>query len=134
MRTTMTVSTLDELQELEREMESQGRASKAKALREALLALTRPTRGWITTGQAAERLGITIPTVKAWIVRGALIGRQIGDRWWVLAQSVDELLNVGRSVAELEEGGFPTEEEIYEITKKVRRQMGVEKRAGLARQ
>src|SRR3990172_8415021 len=90
MRATITASVLDELQELEREMESQGRGTKAEALRAALLALARPTRGCITTGQAAERLGITIPTVKAWIGRGALIWRQIGDRWWVSARSVDE--------------------------------------------
>ncbi|MBI2954834.1 MAG: helix-turn-helix domain-containing protein [Chloroflexi bacterium] len=79
-RTAIAPSTFDELQELEGEMESQGRTSKAKALREAMLALARPARGWITTGQAAERLGITIPTVKAWISRGALIGRQVGGR------------------------------------------------------
>ncbi|TAK29743.1 MAG: DNA-binding protein [Chloroflexota bacterium] len=134
MKSAITPSTLDELQALEREMESLGRDSKAKALREALLALARPSRGWITTGQAAERLGITIPTVKAWIGRGALVGRQIGDRWWVSAESVDEVLNFGRSLAELEQDGIPTEEEIHEIIKRVRHQLVAEERTGLARQ
>lgn len=133
MRAAIASSTLDELQELEREMESQGRASKAKALRGALMALARPSRGWLTTGQAAERLGITIPTVKAWIGRGALVGRQIGDRWWVSAESADGILNFGRSLAALEEDGVLTEEEAVALTKKVRHQMSAEKRTGLAR-
>ncbi len=124
MRTTIAASTFDELQELESEMECQGRISKAKALREAMLALARPSRGWITTGQAAERLGITIPTVKAWISRGALVGRQVGDRWWVSAASVDDVLGFGSSIAELEEDSLPTEGDIHSIVKKVRRQTG----------
>ncbi|MBI4316914.1 MAG: helix-turn-helix domain-containing protein [Chloroflexi bacterium] len=133
-RTTIAPSTFDELQELEFEMESQGRTSKAKALREAMLALARPARGWITTGQAAERLGITIPTVKAWISRGALIGRQVGDRWWVSTESVEDVLSFGRGVAELEEDGLSAEDEVREVTGKIRHQMGAEKRASIARE
>lgn len=127
-------SVLDELQELEREMESEGRASKARALREALVALAKPTRGWITTGQAAEQLGITIPTVKAWILRGALVGRQVGDRWWVSRESVEEVLGFGSGVAQLEQEGSVTEKEATQITREVRRQMGAEKRAAGGRQ
>lgn len=135
MKAAVRASTLDELRELEREMEFQGRASKAEALREAVVALARPARGWLTTGQAAERLGTTIPTVKEWIRRGALTGRQVGTRWWVSAESVDDVLGFGRSLAELEEDGSTGDAEgIYEITKKIRRQLGAEKRAGGARQ
>ncbi len=133
-RTTIAPSTFDELQELEDEMESQGRSSMAKALREAMLALARPARGWITTGQAAERLGITIPTVKAWISRGALIGRQVGDRWWVSTESVEDVLSFGRGVADLEENGLPAEDDVHGVTGKIRHRMGAEKRAHLARE
>jgi len=131
MRTATKVSILDELAELEREMVSKGRLSAAEALRVALAALARPTRGWLTTGEAAERLGISIPTVKAWISRGALTGRQVGDRWWVSEQSVDEVLGFGNGIAALEVDGTPTGEEAYKLTKQVRRQMGEEKRAGV---
>ena len=133
MRTAIRESTLDELIELEREMVSQGRASTAEALRVAVAALAKPTRGWISTGEAAERLGISIPTVKAWISRGALTGRHVGDRWWVSEQSVGEVLGFGAGIAALEEGGTPTEEETLELTKRVPRQMAEGKRASARR-
>ncbi len=134
MKAVVSASLLDELEELKQEMESQGRASKARALREALVALARPARGWITTGQAAEQLGITIPTVKAWILRGALVGRQVGDRWWVSQESVDEVLGFGSGVAQLEQDGASTEEGASEVTREVRRQMWAEKRVAGGRQ
>ena len=129
MRKDVRAAVVDELQDLEREMESEGREAKARALREALAALVRPARGWITTGQAAEQLGITIPTVKAWIFRGALVGRQVGDRWWVSRESVEDVLGFGSKVAQLEQEDLPTEEEAGQVTKEVRRQMGAERRA-----
>ncbi|GEM_PF-1165952 len=134
MKAGVSASLLDELGELEREMESQGRITKARALREALVALARPARGWITTGQAAELLGITIPTVKAWILRSALVGRQVGDRWWVSRESVDSVLGFGSGIAQLGREDSPTEEESIEMTRKVRRQMGAERRAAGGRQ
>ncbi|MHB8990726.1 MAG: helix-turn-helix domain-containing protein [Chloroflexota bacterium] len=134
MKAGVSASLLDELEELAREMEFQGRASKARALQEALVALARPARAGFTTGQAAERLGVTIPTVKAWILRGALVGRQVGDRWWVSRESVEEVLGFGGVVVQLEEEGSSTEEEAGRMTREVRRRMGAEKRAAGGRQ
>ena len=133
MRSAIRESTLDELVELEREMVSQGRASTAEALRVAVAALAKPARGWISTGEAAERLGISIPTVKAWISREALTGRHVGGRWWVCEQSVREVLGFGEGIAALEEDGVPTEQETLELTRRVRRQMAEEKRASVRR-
>ena len=71
---------------------------------------------------------LSVPTVKAWISRGALTGRQVGERWWVSEQSVDEVLGFGDGIAALEADGAPTEEEAYKLTKQVRHQMGEENR------
>lgn len=133
MKLAIRESTLDELIELEREMVSQGRTSAAEALRVAVAALAKPVRGWISTGEAAERLGISIPTVKAWISRGALTGRRVGDRWWVSDQSVREVLGFGDGIAALEEERIPTEEEALELTRRVRHQMAEEKSASARR-
>ena len=38
--------------------------AEAEAIREALAVLLRPMNGWFSTGQAAERLGVSIPTLK----------------------------------------------------------------------
>ena len=78
---TVSPSTIERLAELEQEMVASERTTVAEALREALAALVRPSRGWLTTGQAAERLDITIPTVKEWVRRGTLKGRPVGKRW-----------------------------------------------------
>lgn len=122
-------STIEKLAELEQEMIASKRTTAAEALREALAALVRPSHGWLTTGQAAERLDITIPTVKEWIRRGTLKGRPVGNRWWVSEESVDKVRTVRKMLADMEEEGYPTEEEIYELTKKVRRQTSAQKKA-----
>ncbi|MBI2865522.1 MAG: hypothetical protein HYX94_13310 [Chloroflexi bacterium] len=63
MMKTVSPSTIERLAELEQEMIASKRSAAAEALGEALAALVRPASGWLTTGQAAERLNITIPTV-----------------------------------------------------------------------
>lgn len=79
--------------------------------------------------EAAERLDIAIPTVKEWIRRGTLKGRPVENRWWVSEESVEKVLTVRKMLADMEEEGYPTEEEIHELTKKVRRQMSAAKKA-----
>ena len=116
-------STIRALAELEQEMVGAKRTTEAEAIREALAALVRPARGWLSTGQAAERLGVTVPTVKDWIRRGALEGQPVGSRWRVSAASVDKILQVHGMLSKMEEDGYPTEEEIRELTRRVRRQM-----------
>lgn len=122
-------STIETLAELEQEMVAAKRFTTAEALREALVALVRTSPGWLTTGQAADRLGVTIPTVKDWIRRGTLKGRQVGNRWWVSVESVERVLGIREMLAEMEEDGYPTEEEIHDLTKRIRRRMGGQKRA-----
>ena len=128
MKTAVKPSTLDLLMELEREMATQGRTAAAEALLEALNALTSPARGWLTTGQAADRLQVTIPTVKDWIKRGTITGRQVGSRWYVSDASVEKVLGLRQVLAEMDHEGIPTEEEIRQLTKKIRRQMQAQER------
>ena len=129
MQTAVKPSTVRALTELEQEMATTQRAVEAEALRDALAALTRPSRGWLSTGQAAERLGVTVPTVKDWIRRGTLEGQPVGSRWRVSTASVDKVLQVRGMLAEMEDEGNPTAEEIRVRTRRVRREMAAE-RAG----
>ena len=49
-------------------------------------------REFLTTGQAADRLGITANTIKAWITEGLLPGaRWAENRWQIPLQSVIDL-------------------------------------------
>ncbi|MDP2744644.1 MAG: helix-turn-helix domain-containing protein [Dehalococcoidia bacterium] len=114
-------STIETLAELEQEMVAARRRAAAEALREALTALARPTRGWLTTGQAAERLGVTIPTIKNWIRRGTLKGAPVGSRWVVSEESVERILGIRKALGDLEEEGYPTSEEIARLTGEARR-------------
>lgn len=114
-------STIETLAELEQEMVAAQRGEAAEALREALAALTRPARGWLTTGQAAERLGVTIPTIKDWIRRGTLKGAPVGSRWVVSEDSVKRILGIRKALEDLEEEGYPTAEEIARLTRETRR-------------
>lgn len=129
MATTIKPETLDVLARLERELASAGRSEEVEAVRDALAALARPERGLLTTGQAADRLGVSITTVKEWIKRGTLRGVDTGTRWLVSEESVDRILRIRKTIAEIDEEGYPTPEEIYELTKKVRRQMASDKKA-----
>lgn len=113
--------TIETLAELEKEMAAARRAPAAEALKEALTALARPTRGWLTTGQAAERLDVTIPTIKAWIRRGTLKGAPVGSRWVVSEESVERISGIRKALGELQEEGYPTSEEIVNPTREARR-------------
>ncbi len=129
MATTIKPETLDTLARLERELASEGRTQEVEAVRDALAALARPERGLLTTGQAADRLGISITTIKEWVKRGTLKGVDTGTRWLVSEDSVERILRIRKTIAEIEEEGYPTPEEIYELTKKVRQQMVSDKKA-----
>jgi len=126
MQTAVKPSTIRALAELEQEMVGAQRTTEAEAIREALAVLVRPGRGWLSTGQAAGRLGVTVPTVKDWIRRGTLEGQPIGSRWRVSEASVDKVLEVRGMLTEMEEEGYPTEDEIQELTRRVRRQRAAE--------
>ena len=129
MTTTVKPETLDTLARLERELADEGRTEEVEAVRDALSALARPERGLLTTGQAAERLGVSITTVKEWVKRGTLRGVDTGTRWLVSEHSVERILKIRQTIAEIDEEGYPTPQEIYELTKKVRRQMASDKKA-----
>ncbi len=114
------LATLDVLARLEREMAAANRSEEEAALREALTALARPEQGFLTTGQAAEQLSVSIPTVKRWIERGALKGGEMGGRWFVTKDSVDWILDVRRISAEMDAEGNPTQEDILRLRKQFR--------------
>ncbi len=111
----MKLSTLSALANLETEMALAGRASEATALAEARRLLTRPRHGLLTTGQAAERLGVSIPTVKRWIERGALDGARVEGRWLVTSESVERVAGVREALDELAREGFPTDDELADL-------------------
>ena len=108
-------TTLDRLTALEQEMERAGRAEDRRALHEARVALARSAQGFVTTGVAAERLGVSIPTVKRWIERGTLAGGLLGSRWLVSVESIERVLSLRRSLAALDHEGNPTPEELAEL-------------------
>ena len=117
----VTMATLTALAELEQEMGRTGRSREEQALREALHALARPERGVLTTGQAAERLGVSIPTVKRWVERGALVGGALGRRWLVSAESVERLVRLREALVALDDEGHPTPDEICALSRRPRR-------------
>jgi excisionase family DNA binding protein len=106
------ITTLRTLTELEQEMGRAGRTAEEEALREALRTLARRRGELLTTGEAAGRLGVSIPTVKRWIDRGTLVGSQMGGRWLVAPDSVQRLARLKASLVDLDQEGNPTEEEI----------------------
>jgi len=114
------LATLKTLAELEREMGQAGRSAEEAALREAARALARRRGEFLTTGEAAERLGVSIPTVKRWIERGALSGGPMGGRWLVSPQSVDGLVRLRASLIALDREGSPTTEEVRELDERRR--------------
>lgn len=101
------LATLSTLENLKQEMAYAGRSREQEALDEALGALARPRRGFLTTGEAADQLGISIPTVKRWIERGTLDGGPVGGRWLVSSESVERILRVRNVLRELDEEGNP---------------------------
>ena len=102
---------LDTLARLGRELASEGRSQEAEAVREAISELAH-SHGLITTGQAAERLRISIPTVKRWIERRVLAGVDTGTRWLVSEESVERVLRRRQTLADLDEEGNPSNEEL----------------------
>lgn len=117
-------ATLSTLEELRQEMAAAGREAEKAALEEALRTLTHRREGLLTTGEAAERLGIAIPSVKRWIERGTLKGSQVGGRWLVAEESMERILRIRKLLKEMDEEGNPTDEEIQEMYRK-RRQASV---------
>jgi excisionase family DNA binding protein len=111
----VSIATLQTLADLEDEMVRAGRATERQALHEALQSLGRPERGFLTTGQAAERLGVSIPTVKRWIERGALAGGPLGGRWVVATESVEQMVRLRAALAVLDREGNPSPEEIQTL-------------------
>ncbi|HZS00196.1 MAG TPA: helix-turn-helix domain-containing protein [Chloroflexota bacterium] len=112
----VSLATLRRLAELENEMAQAGRPAEQQALHEALRSLGRPERGFLTTGQAADRLQVSIPTVKRWVERGALVGGQLGGRWLVAAESVERLEGLRAALAALDQEGNPSAAELRALS------------------
>jgi excisionase family DNA binding protein len=111
---------IETLARLEHDLAEQGKAEYEAAVREAINALAR-SNGLLTTGQAAERLHVSVPTIKRWIERGALAGVATGTRWLVSEADVDRLVRVERNLAELDAEGNPTDEEMEALYRRPRR-------------
>ncbi|MHB0871507.1 MAG: helix-turn-helix domain-containing protein [Chloroflexota bacterium] len=121
-----TIATLDTLAQLRREMAAQQRKAEEEALGEALACLAKTLNkaedGVYTTGEAADRLGVSIPTVKRWIARGVLKGVAVGTRWLVGKEGVERIVRVRKTLAEMdEEEGNPTPEEFIGLRRRGRR-------------
>ena len=115
------IESIDTVSRLERELAESGRTAEAAALEELIAAVARPGRGLLTTGQAAERLGIAVQTVKNWIERGTLRGVNTGTRWLVSEESVETVEGIRRTFTESAREGYPTPEETAALTKRTRR-------------
>lgn len=63
-------------------------------LKRILVKLDREERysDYYTTGQAAEKLGLTTAGVRLWLETGKLKGHMVGKRWRVDRKSVDAML------------------------------------------
>lgn len=109
------LATLDTLAALEREMAQAGRSSEYEALRDALRTLQGSGDDFISTGQAAERLQVSIPTVKRWVERGALEGGRLGERWLIDAQSVARTSRLRSALRLVDEEGNPSQEEVQAL-------------------
>jgi excisionase family DNA binding protein len=115
------LGTLATLAELEEEMVRNGRMPEAAALGEARRLLAGRRHGLLTTGEAAERLGVSIPTVRRWIERGALDGARIEGRWLVAAEGVDRLVSVRKALQEVASEGFPSDDELRSLLERAGR-------------
>src|SRR5262245_7832996 len=120
MQAMVTLKTLETVARLQEEMARAGRTDEESALQAVVQALRRAERGFMTTGQAAERLGISIPTVKRWIERGTLAGGEFGGRWLVTAESVERVIRIREVLDALDREGNPTDEEIQELYRRKR--------------
>jgi excisionase family DNA binding protein len=111
----MNLATLNAVAKLQVEMEQSGRLGDSEALRSVLRSFAGRSGAFITTGGAARRLGISIPTVKRWIARGTLQGGAFGGRWLVAEPSVERIVGMRSALAALAEDGDPTPEEIANL-------------------
>lgn len=111
---------IDKLTKLGQELAEGGRTDDAAALTEAVAALARLGDGWLTTGQAADRLNVVKQTIKNWLQRGTLRGVNTGTRWLVSRESVETIEGIRRTIAEAEDETYPSPEEIYRLTKRTR--------------
>jgi hypothetical protein len=91
------------------------------APREAVHALARPARGFLTIDQAAESLGVSVPTVRGFVERGALAAGPGEGCEFVSAEGVEHLVRLRESLRELDREGNPTPEEIRELYSRPRR-------------
>ena len=111
----VTRATLYVLEDLAREMADAGRPVEEAALREVVHALSLPARGFLTADQAADRLGVSMSTVKGLIERGALTEGPKASCQLVASESVEHLVCLRASLMELDREGNPTPEEIQEL-------------------
>ncbi len=116
----VTPETLTIVRELALELSRAVRLREEKALLEALRALSRPECMSLTPDEAAQRLGVSVPTVKRWIAQGALIGDMLGERWWVSAESVARLVRLREALVALDAEGNPTPEEVHALASRQR--------------
>lgn len=56
---------------------------------------TRVARGLVTVSEAARRLGVSRPTVHAWVAKGKLTGETVSDRLAIYESSVAQCLVIG---------------------------------------
>jgi hypothetical protein len=103
---------LGTLEQLKAEMGRACRSEEESALRDALRALRRSNREFLTAGQAAERLSVSPASIKRWAQRGALVGGTVGSAWLVSAESVEALARLRSSLAEMDHEGNPSADEI----------------------
>lgn len=87
----VTLTVLGRLAELEERLGDLGLERYRDAVDEALRALGSPAYRFLRTGEAAQALGVSIPTVKRWGRRGILPIQRVRGRWLVPAESVESL-------------------------------------------
>jgi hypothetical protein len=105
------LQTLARLSQLEEEMRQAGRTAEQRALRVARLRLARVAPGLVSTGVAARRLDVSIPTVKRWVRHGTLDGQRINGRWLVTEEGVDRVLAARLALDALTAEGYPAAED-----------------------
>ncbi|HET8625877.1 MAG TPA: helix-turn-helix domain-containing protein [Thermomicrobiales bacterium] len=107
------LQTLTRLSQLEEEMRQAGRTAEQRALHVARLRLARLASGLVSTGVAARRLDVSIPTVKRWVRHGTLAGQRISGRWLVTEESVDRVLAARQALDALAGEEYPTPEDMH---------------------